>query len=292
MIAQSASSVLKKLFQIHHQPILLTYALTILENLFELFYPFAIGLAIDQLLKGSYAGILPFLCTWLTHAITAIARHVYDTRTFTGIYSNLATVLVLDQSRQQVSSTQIVARSSLSREFVDFFEKNIPQVITALFGFVGAIVMLFIYDGHIGLYCLALLVPLVALNYVYAQKSEGLNQKLNNQLEQEVTVLTRADSELVHAHYLLLAKWRVGLSNAEAVNYGLMELFTICIAAAVLIRVVWIPGIQAGEIFAVISYLWNFLKSLEDIPALVQQFSRLQDIGQRIYLSPEALRKL
>jgi ABC-type multidrug transport system fused ATPase/permease subunit len=252
----------------------------------------AIGFAIDQLLKGNYSSIIPFLCTWFAHAITAIFRHVYDTRTFTRIYSNLATAMVVEQTKQGALTSQVVARSALSREFVDFFEHNIPQIIAGLFGFVGAWGMLFIYDAQIGLYCLFLLVPLVVINRSYAQKSQGLNQSLNNQLEQEVAILTQPNVEVVRSHYLLLAKWRVHLSNAEALNYGIMELFTILLAATVLVRTTWIPGIQAGEIYAIVSYLWNFLKSLEDIPLLVQQVSRLQDIGQRMHLSSEALNNL
>ncbi len=188
--------------------------------------------------------------------------------------------------------SQIVARSALSREFVDFFELNIPQIIAGLFGFIGALAMLFIYDVQIGLYCLVLLIPLIVINRSYAQKSQGLNQNLNNQLEQEVTILTQFKIEAVRSHYLSLAKWRVHLSNAEALNYGVMELFTILLAATVLVRTTWIPGIQAGEIYAIVSYLWNFLKSLEDIPSLVQQVSRLQDIGQRMHISSEALSNL
>jgi ABC-type multidrug transport system fused ATPase/permease subunit len=292
MLTSSVSQVLKNLFQSNARSISFTYGLTVLENIFELLYPLAIGYAIDQLLQGNYRSILPFLCTWFAHAITAISRHVYDTRTFTRIYSNLATAMVMEQAQEGISIAQITARSALSREFVDFFEHNIPQIIAGLFGFVGALVMLFIYDVQVGLYCLGLLIPLVIINRGYARTSQKLNQNLNNQLEQEVTVLTQSQLEVVRSHYSLLAKWRVRLSNAEALNYGVMELFTIVLAATVLVRTTWITGIQAGEIYAIISYLWNFLKSLEDIPALVQQFSRLQDIGQRIQLSPEALSKL
>ncbi|MCC3410651.1 MULTISPECIES: ABC transporter six-transmembrane domain-containing protein [unclassified Microcoleus] len=292
MKLHSVSQILERLFRSNYRSILFTYGLTLLENTFELLYPLAIGFAIDQLLKGNYSNIIPFLCIWLAHAITAISRHVYDTRTFTSIYSNLATAMVVEQSKQGASTAQIAARSVLSREFVDFFERNIPQIIAGLFSFVGALVMLFIYDIQIGAYCLALLIPLILINRSYAQKSQRLNQNLNNQLEQEVTVLSQSEAEVVRSHYLLIAKWRVHLSNAEALNYGFIELFTILLAATVLIRTVWIPGIQTGEIYAIISYLWNFLKSLENIPALVQQFSRLQDIGQRMQLSSEALSKL
>jgi ABC-type multidrug transport system fused ATPase/permease subunit len=292
MKSHSILPVLKSLFQSNYRSILFTYGLTLLENSFELLYPLAIGFAIDRLLKGDYSSIIPFLCVWVAHAIAAITRHVYDTQTFTNIYTNLATTLVLEQSKRGIATAQIAARSALSREFVDFFEQNIPQIIASLFGFIGALTMLFLYDVQIGLYCLALPIPLIAIAQRYAQKSQKLNRNLNSQLEREVTVLTQSNLESVRSHYLLLAKWRISLSNAEAVNYAMMELLTILLAATVLIRTTWIPNIQAGEIYAVISYLWNFLNSLDNIPTLVQQVSRLQDIGQRMQLSNEALSKL
>ncbi len=292
MISNSVSQVLKSLFRSNYRSILFTYGLTVLENSFELLYPLVIGFAIDGLLKGNYSSIISFLCTWFVHAVTAIFRHVYDTRIFTRIYSNLVTAMVVEQSQQGVSYSQIAARSTLSREFIDFFERNIPQIIAGLFSFTGAFVMLFIYDVQIGLYCLALLIPLIAINRSYAHKSQRLNQNLNNQLEQEVTILMQSHFETVRSHYQAIAKWRVHLSNAEALNHGFMELFKILLAATVMIRTTWIPGIQAGESFAIISYLWNFLKSLEDIPTLVQQVIRLEDIGQRMQLSSETLGKL
>lgn len=287
MLTNAASRLLRSLFLSNRESILLTYGLTFLENLFELLYPLATGLAIDGLIKGNYISLMPLFCAWFAHSITAMTRHIYDTRIFTQIYSDLATTLVIQQSKQGSAIAQVVARSALSREFVDFFEHNVPQIITALFGFGGALVMLFIYDPHIGLSCLTLLIPLLVVNQSYARQSRGLNQNLNDQLEQEVEVITACHPEDVRSHYTRLAKWRVRLSTAEAVNYGLMELFTIALAAFVLIRTIQIPGIQAGEIYAIISYLWNFLKSLDDVPVLVQQFSRLQDIGNRMQISPE-----
>jgi hypothetical protein len=108
MQSYSVSQVLKRLFRANCRVILLTYGLTLLENSFELLYPLAIGFAIDQLLKGNYSSIIPFLCTWLAHAITAISRHVYDTLTFTSIYSNLATAMVIEQTKQGALTSQVM----------------------------------------------------------------------------------------------------------------------------------------------------------------------------------------
>jgi ABC-type multidrug transport system fused ATPase/permease subunit len=288
IVTSNVFPILQKIFQANVRSITLTYLLTFLENLFELFYPLAIGFAIDQMLKQNYYSLLPFLTVWTVHVATALGRRVYDTKTFTRIYSNFATNLVLEQQAQGASTAKIAARSMLSREFVEFFECDVPLLITSLFSFFGALVMLFIYDWPIGLCSLTLLVPLVLINQRYAKKSQALHQHLNDQLEQEVEILTNPQRESLQLHYRQLAKWRVRLSNAEAGNYGLMELFTIVLFAVVLIRTVQLPQIQAGTIYAVISYLWNFLRSLDGIPLLVQQFSRLQDIGTRMQVSDES----
>ncbi len=171
---------------------------------------------------------------------------------------------------------------------MDFFERDIPSIITAVFGFVGALVMLFVYDVQIGLYCLILFLPLFVINRFYATRSGHLNQELNNQLEHEADVLTRCQPESVQRHYQILSQWRIKLSNAEAFNWGVMELFLIGLAIAVLIRTIALPGIQSGEIYAIVSYLWKYLASLDQVPFLVQQFTRLQDIGNRMSLNQKA----
>ncbi len=276
--------ILKRLFITHQKSILLTYCLSLLENLFEVLSPFAIGVAIDGLLKKNYESLTLIICTWLAYLITSVMRQIYDTRTFSIVYSNLATLVVLEQNKQGVPKSQIIARSSLSRGFVDFFERDIPQILRALFGLIGAWVMLFIYDLQIGFYCVTLFVPLFLINRVYIDKTIYLSRKLNDRLEREVEILTECKSEEVFQHYQSLSKWQISLSNAEATNYGLMELFSIVLAIAVLVRTVQLPGIKVGDIYAIISYLLNFLLSLKNVPQLVQQFSRLKDIGDRVKL--------
>jgi ABC-type multidrug transport system fused ATPase/permease subunit len=159
--------------------------------------------------------------------------------------------------------------------------------MTALFGFLGSLVMLLIYDIQIVLYCLLLLIPLFFLNYFYARNSLFLNHKLNNQLEDEVDILTECHLENVQTHYNRLSTHRIRISTATAINWGVMELFMIALFMAVLTRTVTISSVQPGEIYAIISYAWSYRQSLDIIPALVQQLSRLQDIGERMQLDSE-----
>ncbi|NJO94608.1 MAG: hypothetical protein HC820_10280 [Hydrococcus sp. RM1_1_31] len=281
--------IVKRLFITHYCSILLTYFLTLLENLFGLFYPWATGVAIDELFKKSYEGLILLACIRLAHVITEVVRRIYDTHVFTNIYSNLATLVVLEQNQKGVSTSQMIARSALSREFVDFFERDVPEVFQALFSFIGALMMLFIYDLQIGLYSTVILVPLLIINRLYISKSIDFNRELNDRLEHEVEILMNCNREEVYEHYQSLVKWRIYLSNAEATNYGLIEIFSIPLIIVVLLRTILLPGIQVGQIYAVLSYLWNFLNSIRTVPFLLQQFSRLKDIGDRVQLSNQKM---
>lgn len=274
--------MLQTIFGKFRGQIVVTYILTLAENLFELCYPSLTGLAINGLLKHDYAGLGLLLGVWFAHTATGVFRQSYDTRVFSSIYTDLATRTVSDQETKGVSTSQIVARSSLSREFVNFFERDVPATVNSVFGLLGALVLLFFYDAWSAGFCLMLLIPLSILNRGYSSRTLTLNRRLNNQLEREVTVLTRRNPSRVLGHYRLLAKWRIGLSDAEAMNWGVMELFSIGLSAAVIIRIASLPHIEPGTIYAMLAYLWNFLSSLNHVPTLVQQLSRLKDIARRM----------
>jgi ABC-type multidrug transport system fused ATPase/permease subunit len=189
---------------------------------------------------------------------------------------------VLEQTKQGVPISQVIARSSLSRELVDFFERDIPLTITAAISFLGAIGMLFLYDWQIGFYCLFLLIPVSIINKRYGRLSLRLNQGLNDRLEREVDILTQQDSDEICHHYRLLNKWRIRLSDAEAKNWGMTTLLLGGLVVAVLIRAIALPNIEAGDIYTIVTYAMNFTFSLDDVPFLVQQLSRLKDISHRV----------
>jgi len=276
------TQLLQTIFAKFRGRLLVTYAVTLAENLFELCYPSLTGLAVNGLLKHDFSGLVLLLGVWFAHTATGVFRQSYDTRVFSAIYTDLASRTVSEQETKGVSTSQIVARSSLSREFVNFFERDVPATVNSVFGLLGALVLLFFYDAWSAVFCLILLIPLAILNRRYSRRTLTLNRRLNNQLEREVTVLTRRMPSRVLGHYRLLGKWRMRLSDAEAMNWGVMELFSIALSAAVILRVASLPHIEPGTIYAMLAYLWNFISSLNHVPTLVQQLSRLKDIARRM----------
>jgi len=278
----AAPLTLRSLFAANKRRMLATYALFNLENLLRLAQPFVLGMAINDLLGGTFFGLYLFVAQHLAHLLISSARRMYDTRAFNAIYTELATGLVTDQRGREIDVSRVSARSALSRGYVEFFENHVPMLIRAAYSVVGALLLLGWYDWTLIPYCLALIVPAVLLNSAYGRKTLVLSRKLHDQFEREVDVIGRGDAEEVRRHYDHVARSRVRLSDAEALNFGLMELFILGLMVAALIHFCTTGTAQAGDIFAVFRYVMMFIMGLDSVPKLVQQMSRLRDIGFRM----------
>src|SRR5262249_21219998 len=215
----------------------LTYALTVIEDLLELAYPWATGLAINGLLAHDYRMIAPVMIAWVLHAAIGCGRQMYDTRLYTTVYNTIVIETVLRQRQAGIEPTKVAARSAMSREFVTFFEKDMPVLINTLVSIVGSAAILFWYDLLIGAICALLFIPVAILNRFYMRRSLMLNEGLNNQLEHEVRVVDAAKEGDVAQHFTAVRGWRVKLSDADALNWTAIEALSIVVFVLVLVRV-------------------------------------------------------
>ncbi len=265
----------------HHGALVITYSLTLAENAFELVEPYVLGLAINGLLMGSWTGLFLLFVTYVLRTSLGTLRRLYDTRVFTRIYSEMATDLVTSQRGRGVEVSRVTTRSALIWEIIEFFETGGPLILRAGVSTLGALVMLTAYDLVLLPCCLALLGPLLLINRAYARRTFRLSRILHNQQEREVDVVTRTQpSEIAH-HYGRLRRWQIRISDAEAQNFATMEVFVLALYLLVLTRAC-LTGQSLGAIVAMTRYLWMFIGSLDAVPELVGQFSRIRDITHRI----------
>jgi hypothetical protein len=263
----------------------LTYGVTLLENLFYLLYPWTIGLAIDGLLAGSGPwSLMPLVVIWGLHIAVGAARQVYDTWVFARIHAEIATGTIARQRPAGVGTAEIAARSVMSRELVDFFEREVPTIVTAGLGLVGGIAMLLWYDRMVGLIAALLLVPVLTVYTAMGRRAHRLNKDLNDETEREVDLIGRGRFGPLASHFRRRGRLRVRLSNTEASSWSMVELFSITAVVLVLLRMTALPGVQAGELYAVLAYVWRVLECLDQVPAVVQRLARLVDIRRRLAL--------
>lgn len=277
----NSPSITAGIFRQHRSALALTYILTVFENLLDLLYPLMIGIAIDGLIDGVAASLLPITLTWVFHALVSAGRQLYDARIFARIYKQHTTEVITVQVEQGATTSQVAARSGLMREFVDYLEVEIPLVIAVLINFVGALILLMLFDRVTGVFSLLVLVPIFLVNMLHRRMTRALNNGLNDELEREIEIIETGESARIGEHFGKLSRWYIRLSHADVRAWLVMQPFMIGLVALVLVRSVGM-GMEPGDIFASVLYMLRFSESLDQVPLIVQQYSRLQDIAERV----------
>ena len=173
------------------------------------------------------------------------------------------------------------ARLGLARELVDFFEWELPELVAALVGIVGAFAMLLYMLPAIGGMSIIVATIVFTIFVISRGRMFNLNKLLNNELERQVTMLEKEKDFTRRRHLSRLARWRIHLSDLEATNFAIAELFlSALIIGAIVITVS--AGLSVGEVFAVMTYLIGLAQNLVILPWTYQQSIRAGEIGGRI----------
>lgn len=278
----NALNTLKTLAKRNNKRLIFTLLLVILENVVYLLYPLLAGFAINAILQGNALHALLYAMLVLGMWIIGAARRSIDTRTFARIYAKLAVPLILAQRREENSHSTIAARVTLSRQFVDFFETHLPMLITSAASVCGAVVMLIGIEPVAGIACLAILIFFFCLLPSYTRKNEQLIERLNDRLEKEVAFVSSAREEKLHRHYQFLAQVRIRLSDREAIGFLLIGIAAALLFGMTIFMMAGREGISAGHIYSVMTYLWMFAMSLDDMPSLLEKYSQLKEVGRRV----------
>lgn len=288
----SRFAVLRAIMKQHRFRLVLTYILFSLEMIGSLMRPFFLGLAINDLLKGSYQGLFLLSGVHVGWLIIGTIRHRLDTRTYTAIYTTLVTkFLARRYGKEDIS--RLSAHSTLAREFVDFLEFDLVYVIEAVYSLFGSLLLLFFYDTAVVLVCLGILLPVIGFSYFYGKKMRNLNQQKNDELENQVNIISTGNNHLIRQHYENLRNWQIRISDQEAWNFGIMELMVMVVIGLSLLitNKAAGSGIEAGSLIGIYSYIQKFVSGLDTIPYTVQRLSSLNDITRRIELEEDDLSK-
>ena len=269
----------------HRYQLVLTYILFGLEMTGSLLRPFFLGMAINDLMKGSYEGLLLLSGVHLLYLIAGTIRHMLDTRTYSGIYTSLVTRF-LSRRIHASEVSKLSAHSTLAKEFVDFLEFDLVYVFEAAFNIFGSLLLLFFYDPSVVLLCFSILLPVAAVSYFYGKKMKRLNTLKNDELEKQVDIIGAANKPAMVRHYNNLRSWQIRISDQEAWSFGIMEILVLVVIGAALLITHQSVGttILAGNLVGIYNYILKFVSGLDTIPYTVQRLTSLSDITKRIEL--------
>ena len=259
-----------------------TFTLVLAENLLLLTYPVFGGIAINGVLEGNLGKALSYAAVVLVIWTVGSVRRAVDTRAFSRIYAEMVVPVILQQRRDGEAVSTISARAALSRELVDFFEMHLPTLVTSLISMVGAVLMLLFIEFWTVLASFFVLLFFMLLIPRYSRVNDRLYFRLNNRLERDVHIIEHSGDRELEQHHQLLAEMRIAISNREAVGYAVIGI-ALMFLFAVSFSVMTLRGnANAGHLYAGVSYLWSFAISIDDAPRLLEEISKIRDIGKRI----------
>lgn len=283
--------IIKDLIKKYKLKLTITYSLFSIEMLGSLLRPFFLGMAVNDLIKGSWHGLILLSAVHFCWLVIGTIRHMYDTRTYSAIYTSLVTKF-LSRQRGKKDVSKLSAHSTLSREFVDFLEADLPYIIEAFYNIVGSIILLCFYESTVVFVCLGILIPVLFISYFYGKKMKRLTELKNDELEKQVSVIALGNEAMINSHYNKLRKWQIKISDKEAWNFGVIELMVLLVLGSSLILSINVFGatILAGNLIGIYNYVLKFVGGLDTIPYVVQRFSTLKDIAKRIEIHTEDLK--
>ncbi|AXF86041.1 hypothetical protein DTO96_101782 [Ephemeroptericola cinctiostellae] len=278
---------LKTIGHANQRKLLIAFSLVGLENLLLLTYPMLGGFAVNAVMKGNAWQAATYAFFVFAIWLVGSARRSVDTRIFARIYSEMIVPIIVKQRAQGQTPSTISARVTLSREFVDFFEMHLPTAVTSIFSVIGASLMLLFLEFWSGVLSAIILLFFALLLPSFARISSRLYLALNNRLERDLDVISQSSENRLHKHYKLVAHLRVLISNREAFGF-LMNGITVSILFGFTFVWMAINGYgSAGHIYSVTTYLWMFAMSLDDMPHLVENYSNLKDIAERVEIGDD-----
>jgi len=210
------------------------------------------------------------------------ARRSIDERIYLNMFTNIA-VEVTDSSREKgLDVARTASRVELSRDYVTFLKKRVPDFIEGGFDLGGTAIALALFDWRLSITCLIIVFPAAIVNRVYNRKVTRLQKELHDMREDVFETFARKDIRQVRAYYERMARPQRRIANWGALNFGLIRVFLLGIFAVVLFIAIDIDNFSTGQIYSVVAYLWTFVTSTEYLPDMLESYTSVKDIQDRV----------
>ncbi len=270
--------------------IILAIILVLIENIAWIVEPSVFGKVIDAMIdtasEGSKNLLLGPLILWISvfslNSGVGSLRRSFDPRIYLGIFVYVATEVSRSSSGQNLSVSQTAGRAQLSKEFITFFQYRIPEIVEQIIAIGGALIGLSFYDYRIALSCFFIVPPLIFINHLYNKKVVVLQTDVHDSYEDMYEIFSTRDPEKVRNYFAGLVRPQRRIANWGAFTFGIMRIFLLGIFIVVLYISIDIDNFTTGNIYSIVAYIWTFVTSSEYLPELMESWTSLKDISQRL----------
>ncbi len=242
-------------------------------------FPLFIGYAIDDAMLKQFEG--PILLGVLGFATLLVGafRRFYDSRFYARVFEKLGTQI--GSKENEPTSTRTAHLGFLS-EVVEFLENSLPEIANNLVGLLGTLAIIAAIDFRVFIGCVIIMLVIIIVYWVTEKRTTRFNASYNDELEQQVNVVTKDSPILLRRHLKQLMKWNIKLSDLETINFSIVWLFMMAFLVLAIVMVASDAGLSFGSIFSLILYLFQFIESTTVMPVFYQQWLRLKEITGRL----------
>ena len=270
----------------------LAISLVIIEHVAWIVEPAVFGKVIDALIERASgqavnldASLFP-LYLWIgvfaINSGTGVIRRIVDQKIYLAMFTQLATDISSVAQEKKFRASKTAALAQLSEQYITFFQYRIPEIIEQIVQIGGAVIALAIFDWRISITCLTIILPLLLINRIYARKVSGLQKDSHDIFENAYDVFSSQKPEEIHSYYAKSASIKQKIANWGALNFGVMRFILLFIFLAVLYISIDLDDFSTGSIYSIVAYIWTFITSSEYLPELMESWTSLKDVSNRL----------
>jgi ABC-type multidrug transport system fused ATPase/permease subunit len=271
-------------------------SLVVIENVAWILEPSIFGIVIDAMIEANPSGppnpsipptsYVPPLLLWIfvfavNSGVGAFRRSI-DQKIFLRIFVEIATDVARMGKEHKLSASKTAARAELSREYINFFEYRVPEILQQIIEVVGALIGMAFYDWRISGACMVVVFPFAIVTSIYNKRVIVFQKSFHDQFEDVFEVFSSKDPEQIRSYYKALAVPQQKIANWGARTFGMMRFFLLGIFLVVLYIAIDLDDFSTGSIFSIVAYLWTFVTSTEYMPELMESWTSLRDISARL----------
>jgi ABC-type multidrug transport system fused ATPase/permease subunit len=283
--------------------IFVTTLLVMVENLAWIVEPSVFGAVIDAFINtvsgnesSSIQERLTALAIWISiyalNSGSGAVRRILDQKIFWNMYVQIAADVSYLSKLQGHTTSKIAARAQLSKEYIDFLQHRLPEIIEQCLTIAGAVVALYLFDWRISVACFAIVVPLTLVNRIYNKHVIRYQKELHDRFESLYDVFETKDIEFIRSYFQSTAKAHQKIANWGAVNFSAMRLVLLGVFLMVLHISIDLNEFTTGDIYAIVAYLWTFVGSSEYLPDLLESWTSIKEVSMRMKMSDEEVQAL
>lgn len=273
-------------------PIALALGLVLIENVAWILEPSLFGPVLDALIdtaqkKPGISVALP-LALWITafavNSGVGALRRALDPRIYLRVYADITSGIARSGRARALPIGAMATRVGLFREFIYFLQYRVPETLEQAIAIGGAVIALAFLDYRIAVACAGILIPVYVIRRLYAGRVRTLQTEVHDRLETAFDTLQDRTPDEVRDYYLDVARPQQQIANWGAGAFGVMRLALLGLFLVVLFVAIELDGFSTGQLYSIVAYLWTFATSTEYLPELLESWTEVQDLADRLHV--------